>query len=544
MDNLSGINEDNLAVHSELQLWIQMFHVMNTTDDAIIGKSVDGIVQVWNLGAENMYGYLADEMIGNSELAIVPDDRLNEYHELHARLNSGAYVEPFETVRCHKNGSRVSIYLKMAAVRNSNGEIIGMSSLATDITSRQQAREQMVQMSAVSDKRAVVLETASRVALDILSSRTGVEALKHIADAARTLAGARYAALGVARPDGTGLLEFATVGMTQEEEAAVGARPKGVGILGLLLTRTDPLRIDSMGSHASAVGFPPNHPPMEAFLGVPIRRDDAVLGSLYLTNKEDGGAFTVEDEIAVQALGSYAAVAIHNLHMISRQRALVSGLIAAQEEERRAVAYDLHDGLTQFVMASHAHLESFRRAFQSGQLEKAEREMNQGLQYLKEAVIESRRMVNGLRSLALDDLGLAGALEQLLSDEKERAHWETADLIHNLPNRRFDPTLETAIYRVAQEAVTNARKHASAARIRVTLLLDEEHPLNVVHLTLEIRDWGAGFVPEHKSTDYKHFGLHGMSERVQLLGGRYQLISAPGVGTTIRAVVPVFNQII
>src|ERR1051326_5343165 len=94
--------------------------------------------------------------------------------------------------------------------------------------------------------RALVLETASRVALDILASRTGVEALHHIAEAARTLAHARYAALGVARPDGQELMEFVTTGLTAEEERRIGPRPKGAGILGLLLRRAEPLRIDDL----------------------------------------------------------------------------------------------------------------------------------------------------------------------------------------------------------------------------------------------------------------------------------------------------------
>src|SRR5262249_46862496 len=114
-----------------------------------------------------------------------------------------------------------------------------------------------------SANRALVLETAGRVALDILASQTGVEALRHIAEAARTLAGAQYAALGVARPDGAGLLEFVTVGMSDEDEAAVGPRPTGKGVLGLLLQRNDPLRIDSLGDHPNSVGFPPNHPKMD-----------------------------------------------------------------------------------------------------------------------------------------------------------------------------------------------------------------------------------------------------------------------------------------
>lgn len=397
-------------------------------------------------------------------------------------------------------------------------------------------------------QRALVLETANRVALDILAQETGVDALRHIAEAARALVGARYAALGVANPNGDGLEEFITAGLTPSEEAAIGPRPRGLGVLGLLLKRTEPLRIAYLSTDPASVGFPANHPPMNSFLGVPIRRGDTVLGSLYLTDKEDGQLFTEADADAVAALGAHAAVAIHHARLLSRQRALLSSLINAQEEERRAIAYDLHDGLTQYVMAAYAHLEAYRaeiterqEAEAKGEYEEETDNLAQGVKYLKEAVVESRRLVNGLRALALDDLGLAGALEQLLREEKQRAGWQHTDFLHNIAGRRFDRTLETTVYRVAQEALTNARKHAEANRVWVVVLLEAGTPGVGTRLTLEVRDWGRGFRREERvAADGPHgFGLHGMIERIHLIGGTHELGSAPGEGTRVFAVFPV-----
>lgn len=413
------------------------------------------------------------------------------------------------------------------------------SSELADLRQRaERAEEALRNVQEGESNRALVLETANQVALDILARRTGVEALRHIADAARMLSGARYAALGVASPDLKSLQEFITVGLTPGEEIA-GPLPRGEGVLGLLLSRTEPLRIASLANHPAGVGFPPTHPPMKSFLGVPIRRGETIMGSLYLTDKQGAEEFTEADEMAVQALGAHAAVAIHNFQMLSRQRALVSGLIAAQEEERRAVAYDLHDGLTQFVMAAYAHLESSRYEQEAGQSEPARQNFNQGMGYLKEAVVESRRLVNGLRTLALDDLGLAGALEQLVADEKSRAGWDTADLIHNVAGRRFDKSLETAAYRVAQEALTNARKHGDARRVRVVLLAANKE--NKERLSLEVRDWGKGFLPEIHEGGSVHVGLQSMIERIRLLDGEYELASVPGEGTTVCAVFPVLE---
>ena len=427
----------------------------------------------------------------------------------------------------------------VSLVRDDAGKPSYLLAFLSDVIERRESDERLRPLEKQERDHAVVLDTANQVALDVLSRLTGVEALRHIAIAARTLAGARYAALGVARLDGQGLSEFVTVGLTPDEETQMGHSPEGLGVLGHLLHRREPLRIDSLASHPARIGFPPHHPSMESFLGVPICRGETVVGALYLTNKEDGSAFTEADELAVQALGAHAAVAINSLEMLARQRDLVRGLIAAQEDERRAVAYDLHDGLTQYVMASYAHLEAFRRAWADSKTDRAERELAQGLCYLKEAVTESRRLVNGLRSLVLDDLGLAGALEQHLAEEKERAGWKEAEFVHNVAGRRFDQTLETAVYRVAQEALTNARKHAGASHVRLLLLLAEDGPSDAMRLTLEVRDWGCGFVLEEVTSDGVRVGLHSMAERVSLLNGFYQIVTAPGAGTILRAYFPV-----
>jgi PAS domain S-box-containing protein len=510
--------------------------LVEASDIAIIGKSLGSIILSWNRGAERMYGYSAEEAIGNSISLLILPDRLHEAEEIIQRIEQGELVEHFETVRRAKDGRLLEVSLIVTPTRDATGAITGALLISRDITEQKQAQRELQKLQAATENRALVLETANRVALDILASRTGVEALRHIAEAARTLSHARYAALGVARPNGQGLMEFITTGLTPAEEATIGARPTGGGILGLLLKRTEPLRVDSLGLHPASVGFPPNHPPMQSFLGVPIRRGATVSGSLYLTDKEGGGPFTEADEAAVQALSAYAAVAIYNLHLVSRQRALVSGLISVQEEERRAVAYDLHDGLTQYVMASHAHLESFRRAHASENRERAERELEQGLRYLKEAVLESRRLVNGLRTLALDDLGLAGAMEQLVAEEKARAGWLEAECVYNIAGKRYHKSLETAVYRVAQEALNNARKHARTDRVRIALLESRDASTNTPQLVLEVRDWGQGFIPEETMNDYAHVGLHSMVERVGLMGGAYTLQSAPGEGTTIQAV--------
>lgn len=626
--------------------------LMDAFDDAIIGVSLDHTILTWNRGAERIYGYNTEEVLGKSLLLIVPPHRHKELVEFLDRIRRGERIDRYETERLTKEGRQVNISLTVWPARDRKRNIVGAITIARDIT-EQRLAEQALQES---ERRALLLTEAmpqimwtarpdghidyynqqwhdytgttrqqqpsweailhpedmatwakrwsealrkgsscemefrlkradgayrwhlgrvrpirdeqgslvqwvctctdiddlkraeqqlqllQQTALDILLNRTGSQVLRNIAEAARALARARYAALGVVRPDKQELMEFVTVGLTPEEEEAIGPRPKGAGVLGLLLERTEPLRIEDLSQHPRSVGFPRNHPRMKSFLGVPILRGNTVLGSLYLTDKEGGGPFTQEDEVAVQTLGAYAAVAIQSLHLQARHRALVNRLIVAQEEERRAIAYDLHDGLTQFIMASHAHLEAFRYAHQVGNSEKAQRELEHGQRYLKEAVTESRRLVNGLRALALDDLGLVGALEQLLAEERARAGWKEAEFLHTISGHRYVDILETTVYRVAQEALTNVRKHAQAEKVRLTLFLQGLEGSSPSQLVLEVKDWGKGFVPSQQTGGYnEHIGLHGMSERVSLLGGHFSLESAPGEGTLIRAIFPVLE---
>lgn len=510
--------------------------VGSASSEAMLVLDEHGVVRRWSAGATALLGYPPEIAEGHPLGDLLFDAAGREALRSHLRAAlHGHRVDEWRATAQGADGAPLPLCFRLAPIDKGAG---GALLAAHDPEPREAAERALNALQADEGNRAVLFQAANQVALDILARRTGVEALRHIADAARQLAGAQFAALGVAGSNND-LIEFVTVGLTNEEEARIGPRPRGAGVLGMLLRRTSPLRIPKLGGYPGSAGFPPNHPPMGSFLGVPIRRGDTVLGSLYLTNKQGADDFTEADEAAVEALGAHAAVAIHHLQMLSRQRALVSGLIAAQEEERRAVAYDLHDGLTQYVMAAHSHLESSKRATAAGKPERAEREMETGLRYLGEAVVESRRLVNGLRTLALDDLGLAGALEQLLNEEKARAGWSDASLVHNIAGRRFDKSLETAAYRVAQEALTNVRKHARAERVRLLLLREVDEAMNAPVLKLEVQDWGVGFPTDAaQNAGPGHVGLHSMVERVRLMDGKYELASAPGRGTLVRAVFP------
>ncbi len=155
--------------------------------------------------------------------------------------------------------------------------------------------------------------------------------LERIVEAAARLADARYAALGVLDADGDELAQFVTVGIDEAGIAAIGPLPHGRGVLGQLIKDPKPLRLQDITAHASSYGFPPNHPPMSTFLGVPVRIRDRVFGNLYLTEKNGGAAFTEEDEEAVIALASAAAVAVENAGLYERTERRGRRVSAANE---------------------------------------------------------------------------------------------------------------------------------------------------------------------------------------------------------------------
>jgi PAS domain S-box-containing protein len=229
--------------------------------------------------------------------------------------------------------------------------------------------------------------------------------------------------------------------------------------------------------------------------------------------------------------------------LLNQQRLLTHRFMTTLEEERRAISFELHDGLTQYVMSSFAFLDSYATVMGDTTNTPMPAELRLGMKCLHEAVVEARRLVNGLRALALDELGLVRSLEQLLLEEQERAGWQEAELIQEALIPRFDTVLETAAYRVAQEALTNIRKHAEATRVQVAFALEPEPDSEGSWLVVEVRDWGKGFTLTEKCRHYDHVGLQSMEERVNLLKGSFRIESSPGKGTRVCARFPVDAEI-
>ena len=187
-------------------------------------------------------------------------------------------------------------------------------------------QERLAEIVSMQDRMRGLLDAVLVVASGLELDTT----LRRIVAAAVELVDARYGALGVLGPAG-GISRFMYVGIDERTRAGMGHPPRGKGLLGELIVNPRPLRVAELGGHPASVGFPPNHPPMRSFLGVPVRMGESVYGNLYLTDKAGGGGFTADDEVVLQALAAAAGVAVENAQLYEQGRVRALWLEAAAE---------------------------------------------------------------------------------------------------------------------------------------------------------------------------------------------------------------------
>jgi PAS domain S-box-containing protein len=222
----------------------------------------------------------------------------------------------------------------------------------------------------------------------------------------------------------------------------------------------------------------------------------------------------------------------------AERQALLRRVVEAQEEERQHLAHEVHDSVTQLAHAAAMRLDGLAERLAPHVPAEDAADVARARDLARQAAQEARRLIAGLRPEALDMFGLAGAVGQavaLLRADGWRVALDDGDLV----GIRLTPELEITLYRVAQEALTNVRKHTPPGRVQVTL----KRRAGVVRL--QVRDWGPGFDPHavQAGAAGRRLGLTGMRERVALLGGQFSLRSASGRGTTVTAVVPLVEPV-
>ena len=345
--------------------------------------------------------------------------------------------------------------------------------------------------------------------------------LQTIVATAVELVDATYGALGVLDESHSRLSDFITVGIDEAGRRAIGHLPEGHGILGLLIVDPKPLRLPDLREHPDRFGFPPNHPAMTSFLGVPIAVRGEVFGNLYLCDKASGETFTDVDQELVVSLAVAAGIAIENARLHSRVAEF------ATLEDRERIARDLHDTVIQRLFAIGLGLQASVRLITDP---KALDRVTTAIDDLDITVREVRAAIFELHSARLPGRSVRQEFLALCAEASRGLGFE--------PVVRFDGPIDTAVdesladdlFAVAREALSNVARHAHAASVEVSI------DVRGGSLTVHVTDDGVGIDPDH-STGGR--GVTNLQTRAANAGGSLTITPRAGGGTRVVWSVPI-----
>lgn len=217
---------------------------------------------------------------------------------------------------------------------------------------------------------------------------------------------------------------------------------------------------------------------------------------------------------------------------LERERRTLLHMLQASDHERQIISYEIHDGLAQQLAAAIMQFQ-VHDVLRESDPQQGATVYAVAVQLVQQAHTEARRLISGVRPPALDEAGVAVAISHLVH-EPRNPKAPAVEYHDDVQFNRLPTILENAVYRIAQEAVSNACRHSRSEKVRVSLR--QEGDL----LELEVQDWGIGFDPAEVDED--HFGLEGIKERTRLLGGEIDIQTEPGKGTRIRAELPIIEE--
>lgn len=260
-----------------------------------------------------------------------------------------------------------------------------------------------------------------------------------------------------------------------------------------------------------------------------IRKDGS---SVYTTIAVQ--AFYREDGVIDCVIGLMEDISErrHAQEALEQERQSLWRMLQASDHERQTISYEIHDGLAQYLAAA---LMQFQAHYtpRRDSTDEATKAYETAVELVRQAHFESRRLISEVRPPVIDEIGLETAISHLVHEHRRR-EGPKIEYYSSVQFSRLPPILENALYRIVQEALTNACKHSKSEKLTVTMAQEGQD------VRLEVQDWGIGFDP--KSIEQGRFGLEGIRQRVRLFGGRLTMESTPGSGTLVRVVVPILEK--
>jgi PAS domain S-box-containing protein len=496
--------------------------LIESAPDAQVGVDEDGLIVLVNAQAERLFGYDRQELIGQPIEMLVPEDS-TEHEPGYVRsffrnprtrpINVGVGLRGR-----HWLGHEFPCEISLSALET-GGSTIALAAIR-DVTERTRADEELRRafrrLEATTDiARAIGGETELETVLDAIVER------------GRALVEAK--GLVVMLVEGDGLIVAATAGNV--ESGIHGMRVPLAGMTASVVRTLQPQRVDTLKGIAGVPG--PDDDPTDtspsAAIVVPLEFRGSALGVVAAFDRRDGPSFSEEDERLLLAFAASAATAVATARDVAQDR--LRRTIEAAELERKRWARELHDETLQGLGALRVALAS---ALRGGSEQSLREVVATAVDEIAEEIRSLRSLISELRPAALDELGLAAALETLSERSASLVGLEMDTNVmvgaeEGEDQGRLAPELESTIYRLVQEALSNVAKHARAERVSLTVTETNGY------VDVLITDDGVGFDPEAPNAG---FGLLGMRERVAMAGGTIEIRSAPGRGASVEARLP------
>jgi len=553
VDGWMGLVEDVTDRRRYAETRSHLAAIVESSDDAIVGKTLEGIITSWNAGAERLFGYTRDEIVGQPIQRLMPADRVDDMLRILGSIRQGRRVEHYETERIRKDGRRIHVSLTVSPIRDASGRIIGASKIARDVTERRRAENAL-------RETLDLLATLNRTTAAISAELDLEKLVQAVTDAATKVTGARFGAFfyNVEDEGGEAYMLYALSGVARDAFAGF-PMPRNTEIFaptfrGEAIVRLDDVRKDPRyGRNAPYEGVPPGHLPVVSYLAAPVVSRGRVIGGLFFGHPEPG-VFTVRDERFVAAFAAQAATAMDNARLYTAERAARADAEAAsraKDDFLSMVSHELRTPL-QSMLGWAAVL---RQGAQSPErvtraLETIERSGRLQAKLIDD-LLDASRIVHGRLVLELQPVGLRAVVEGALDTIGPEAARKDVTIEPTLAEDAVVVGDAVRLQQVVANILSNAVKFTPAGgRAQIEIACEGDAARIVV------RDDGVGIDPEFLPHVFDPFrqaddvrkrregglglGLSIVKSLVEQHGGSIAVASeGAGRGTTVTVVLPV-----
>jgi PAS domain S-box-containing protein len=566
-------NQTNMEWAGDLQspelapFWLSA--IIESADDAIVSKTLEGIITSWNKGAERIFGYTASEVIGKPVTILIPDDHADEEPAILARLRAGDRMDHYETVRRRKDGTLINVSLTVSPVKDAQGHIVGASKIARDITVRKRAEEEL-------REQAEIIETVNRIGQALAGELDLHKLVQAVTDAATEISNAHFGSFfyNVLDEAGASYTLYTLSGVPVEAFAhfpmpratdLFGPTFRGEGTVVIADVKKDP----RYGKNSPYYGMPEGHLPVTSYFAVPvISRSGEVYGGLFFGHPE-AGVFTERSVRIVEGLAAQSAVAMDNARLFeAATRARSDAEAAAIEKERlyreaqdsnrlkdeflATVSHELRTPLTAILGWSHMlRTGQFDGDSALKALETIERNARTQAQLIDD-LLDVSRIITGKLRIDVRQVDPNSFVEAAIEAVRPAAEAKGV---------RMQKIMDTGVVSVSADPVrlqqvvwnllSNALKFTPRGG-RVQVRLERVNS----HIEIAISDTGAGIVPEFlphvfdrfRQADQRTTRQHGgmglglaiVRHLVELHGGTVKAESSgEGQGATFTVLLPV-----